>query len=81
MEWTPRPPKHPAPPLPNNLLEACDARYLYDCQQCGLSVADLHDLSYRQVKDLLEIHAFYSDAAANYEDDEKARNGEAAFWG
>ena len=80
MEWIPRPPKHPAPPLPANLQDACDARYLYNCQQFGLSVADLHSLSYRQVKDLLEIHAFYSDAADNYEDDEKARKAEAAFW-
>ena len=44
-------------------------------------MADLQRLSYRQVKDLLEIHAFYADAAANYEDDEKARKAEAAFWG
>lgn len=80
MEWKPRPPKRPAPPLPSNLADACDARYLYDCQQCGLTVSDLQQLDYRQVKDLLEIHAFYADAAANYEDDEKARKGEAAFW-
>jgi len=41
----------------------------------------LQQLSFRQVKDLLEIHAFYTDAAANYDDDEKARKAEAAFWG
>jgi hypothetical protein len=40
----------------------------------------LQQLSYRQVKDLLEINAFYADAAANYEDDQKAAKGEAAFW-
>ena len=76
-----RPPKQPAPPLPSNLSDACDARYLYNCQQCGLSITDLQQLSFRQVKDLLEIHAFYADAVANYEDDEKARKAEAAFWG
>lgn len=38
-------------------------------------------LSYRQVNDLLEIHAFYADAVAHYEDDEKARKAEAKFWG
>lgn len=81
MEWTPRPPKRPLPPLPANLSEACDSRYLYDCQQCGLTVSDLMHLSYRQVNDLLEIHAFYADAVAHYEDDEKARKGEARFWG
>lgn len=80
MAWAPRPPKRPLPPLPQNLSDACDARYLYNCQQCGLTVSDLQQLSYRQVKDLLEINAFYADAAANYEDDRKAAKGEAAFW-
>lgn len=80
MQWTPRPPKHPMPPLPENLSEACDARYLYNCQQCGLTVSDLKDLGYRQVCDLLEINAFYADASAHYEDDEKARRAEASFW-
>lgn len=28
----------------------------------------------------MELHAFYSDAAAYYEDDERARKAEAAFW-
>lgn len=37
-------------------------------------------MSYRQVQDLLEIHAFYSDAAEHYDEDERARNAEAAFW-
>lgn len=37
-------------------------------------------MSYRQVQDLLEINAFYADAAANYDEDEKARKAEAAFW-
>lgn len=68
------------PPLPTNLSDACDARYLYDCQLCGLSVSDLERLSYPQVLDLMEIHAFYADAQANYDDDEKARKAEAAFW-
>lgn len=81
MEWEPREPKRPLPPLPSNLAEACDARYLYDCQRCGLCVSDLKQLGYRQVADLLEIHAYYADAAANYEDDDKARKAEAAFWG
>lgn len=80
MTWKPRPPKNPAPPLPSNLADSCDARYLYNCQQCGLTVSDLQQLSYRQVKDLIELHAFYLDAAAYYEDDKKAREGEAAFW-
>lgn len=80
MTWTPRPPKRPAPPLPSNLADACDARYLYNCQQCGLTIPDLQQLSYRQVKDVLELNAFYADAAAHYEDDEKARKAEAAFW-
>lgn len=43
-------------------------------------MSDLRQLSYAQVTDLLEVHAFYEDAAANYEDDEKARKAEAAFW-
>lgn len=80
MGWTPRPPKRPSPPLPSSLEEACDARYIYSCQQCGISVSDLRTLSYRQVLDLLEINSFYADAASHYEDDEKARKAEAAFW-
>lgn len=80
MKWKPRPPKRPTPPLPSNLAEACDARYIYNCQQCGISVDDLHQLSYRQVLDLLEINSFYADAAIHYDDDEKARKAEAAFF-
>lgn len=80
MEWTPRPPKRPSPPLPSSLADACDARYLYNCQQVGISIADLKALSYPQVLDLLELNSFYLDAAAHYEDDEKARKAEAAFW-
>lgn len=37
-------------------------------------------MSYRQVQDLLEINAFYADASAYYDEDEKARKAEAAFW-
>ena len=80
MQWKPREPKRPAPPLPSNLQDSCDARYIYNCQQCGLTLSDLQMMSYRQVKDLLEINAFYADAAAYYDEDEKARKAEAAFW-
>lgn len=80
MEWTPREPERPLPPLPKSLSDACDARYLYNCQQAGLTIADLQQLSYRQVSDLLEIHAFYADASAHYDDDKKAREAEATFW-
>lgn len=37
-------------------------------------------MSYRQVADLLELNAFYADAAEHWEEDEAARRGEAAFW-
>lgn len=37
-------------------------------------------MSDRQVQDLLAIHAFYVDAEAYYEEDEKARKAEAEFW-
>ena len=77
----PRPPKRPAPPLPSELEEACDARYIYNCQKCGLSLSDLSMLSYGQVRDLLELNAFYADAASHWDEDEKARKAEAAFWG
>ena len=80
MTWTPRPPKRTAPPLPRELKDACDARYIYNCQQCGLALSDLQMMSYRQVQDLLEINAFYADAAAYYEEDEQARRSEALFW-
>ena len=80
MQWTPRPSKRPVPPLPSNLQEACDARYIYNCRKCGLTLSDLQMLSYRQVLDLLEINAFYDDAFAHYDEDEKARKAEAAFW-
>ena len=31
-------------------------------------------------KELFEINAFYADAAEHYDEDEKARKAEAAFW-
>lgn len=80
MQWRPRPPKRPLPQLPSNLEEACDARYIRSCQQCGLSVSDLMLLSYAQVQDVLEINAFYADAYAHREDDETARSAESRFW-
>lgn len=80
MSWKPRPPKRPIPELPSNLADACDARYVYNCQACGLSIADLQKLSYTQVQDILEINAFYADAAAYYDDDERSRIAEAQFW-
>ena len=36
------------PPLPPELESSCDALYIYSCQQAGLSVQDLHTLSYAQ---------------------------------
>lgn len=80
MQWKPHQPKRPLPPLPSDLQDACDARYIYNCQRCGLTLADLRQMSYRQVQDLLEINAFYADASMHYDDDEKARKGESAFW-
>lgn len=80
MAWKPRPPKRPLPKLPSNLADACDARYIYSCRQCGLTISDLQSLSYTQVQDILEISAFYADAADHYDDDELARNAEASFW-
>lgn len=80
MAWKPRPPKRPLPNLPSNLADACDARYIYSCQQCGLSISDLRQLSYTQVQDILEMNAFYADASAYYDDDERARSAEAGFW-
>lgn len=80
MAWTPHQPKRRMPSLPSNLASACDARYIYSCQQCGLSISDLQVLSYTQVQDVLELNAFYVDAAENYEDDEKARAAESQFW-
>ena len=37
-------------------------------------------MNYRQVQDLLEINAFYADAAEHYDEDDKVRKAEAAFW-
>lgn len=45
-----------------------------------MSVQDLHDLSYVQVQNLIEVYSFVNDAVAYAEDDEHARQGEAAFW-
>lgn len=68
------------PPLPMELQSSCDALYIYECQQAGLSINDLEKLSYRQVQTLLDMYSFVNDAIAYAQDDEESRNGEAAFW-
>ena len=45
------------PPLPMELQSSCDALYIYECQQAGLSINDLEKLSYRQVQTLLDIRS------------------------
>lgn len=68
------------PPLPMELQSSCDALYIYECQQAGLSINDLEKLSYRQVQTLLDTYSFVNDAIAYAQDDEESRKGEAAFW-
>lgn len=68
------------PPLPPELESSCDTLYIYSCQQAGLSIQDLHTLSYAQVQNLIDIYSFVNDAVSYAEDDEQARQGEAAFW-
>ena len=68
------------PPLPPELESSCDTLYIYSCQQAGLSIQDLHTLSYAQVQNLIDIYSFVNDAVAYAEDAEQARQGEAAFW-
>lgn len=68
------------PPLPMELQSSCDALYIYNCQQAGLSINDLEKLSYRQVQTLLDMYSFVNDAIAYAQDDEESRKGEAAFW-
>lgn len=63
------------PTLPEELIDSCDVRYLYNCQQCGLSVADLQCLTVEQVALLMEMHEFTADAVAYAEED-----GQAAFF-
>ena len=60
--------------------DACDAVYLYQCIKCGLSMNDLELMSYRQVRDLIEINAFYADAAAHRDEDRRSREAESRFW-
>lgn len=45
-----------------------------------MSIQDLHTLSYVQVQNLIDVYSFVNDAVAYAEDDEQARQGEAAFW-
>lgn len=45
-----------------------------------MSIQDLHTLSYAQVQNLIDIYSFVNDAVAYAEDDEQARQCEAAFW-
>lgn len=45
-----------------------------------MSIQDLHTLSYAQVQKLIDIYSFVNDAVAYAEDDEQARQGEAASW-
>lgn len=68
------------PPLPMELQSSCDALYIYECQQAGLSINDLEKLNYRQVQTLLDMYSFVNDAIAYAQDDEESRKGEAAFW-
>lgn len=68
------------PPLPMELQSSCDALYIYECQQAGLSINDLEKLSYRQVQTLLDMYSFVNDAIAYAQDDEESRKGEVAFW-
>ncbi|WP_368163886.1 hypothetical protein [Collinsella aerofaciens] len=68
------------PPLPMELQSSCDALYIYECQQAGLSINDLEKLSYRQVQTLLDMYSFVNDAIAYAQDDEESRKGEAVFW-
>lgn len=68
------------PPLPTELQSSCDALYIYECQQAGLSIGDLEKLSYRQVQTLLDVYSFVHDAIAYAEDDEETRKGEQEFW-
>lgn len=68
------------PPLPMEMQSSCDALYIYECQQAGLSINDLEKLSYRQVQTLLDMYSFVNDAIAYAQDDEESRKGEAAFW-
>lgn len=68
------------PPLPMELQSSCDALYIYECQQAGLSINDLEKLSYRQVQTLLDMYSFVNDAIAYAQDDEESLKGEAAFW-
>lgn len=78
--WWPREPKHPMPPLPDELADGCDVRYLYNCQQCGLSVEDLQYLTFEQVALLMEMHEFAADAVAYAEEDAQAARGQAEFF-
>lgn len=66
--------------MPDELADRCDVLYLYNAQQCGLSVSDLQALTYDQAQALMEAHEFVSDAVAYADEDEQAARGEAAFF-
>ncbi len=68
------------PPMPTELQSSCDALYIYECQQAGLSIGDLEKLSYRPVQTLLDIYSFVNDAISHADEDEQARKGEQDFW-
>lgn len=69
------------PPVPEEIRNSCDALYIHECQQCGISVSDLHYLTIEQVEAVLEVRQFVNDAVAYAEDDEYAERGEATFFG
>ena len=69
------------PPAPEEIRDSCDALYIHECQQCGISVSDLHYLTIEQVEYVLAVRQFVDDAVAYAEEDEGARRGEAAFFG
>ena len=55
--------------------------YIYNAQQCGLTISDLQCLTYEQVMHVMELHDFVNDAVAYADDDKAASDGEAFFFG
>ena len=69
------------PELPQELKDDAGALYIYNAQQCGLTISDLQCLTYEQVMHVMELHDFVNDAVAYEDDDKAASEGEAFFFG
>ena len=78
--WSPRPSKHPLPPLPTELAERPGIVWVYTCMMAGLSLSDLRTIRIDQADALIELQEFVRDASIHADEDAKAQQTASTFW-